>query len=313
MEQEQKKKMISIIIPVYNEEEVLLQFFAELKLILNLIKYKYEIIFINDGSYDNTQKIIESLKNKNNFIKYISFSRNFGHQAALTAGLENSKGDAVIMMDADLQHPPDILIQLIESWENGFEIVYTKRKNDKKISFFKRMTSNLFYKIIRTFSDIQLEYNVADFRLMSRKTINALNSLPEKTRFIRGLVKWLGFKSTSISFTAPPRQQGETKYTLKKMLDFALNGIISFSTLPIHLMSIFGFFVSICSFIYLIWVIIEQYLGNTVSGWSTIVGLILLMNGIQFIMLGILGEYISKIYKETKSRPVYIVDKHSLD
>lgn len=307
-----KEFKVSIVIPSYNEEKNVLILAERLEKILSNYN-DYEIIFVDDGSKDNTLNNIKELHSKNNKIKYISFSRNFGHQSALKAGLDHATGDCVISMDGDGQHPPELIPELINRWIEGYDIVYTIRKESKKLSFFKRKTANFFYGLINKFSNIKIEKGAADFRLIDKNVVEVLKNFNEYFLFYRGLVSWLGFKQIGLEYIPADRLSGESKYTVRKMFIFAINGITSFSTVPLHISTILGVIISIFSFVYGIQAIILKIFTNqTISGWTSLMVGIFFLGGIQLIMLGIIGEYIGKIFIEVKRRPVYIIKEKSL-
>jgi polyisoprenyl-phosphate glycosyltransferase len=270
-------------------------------------------MLVDDGSADNTFELIQALSEQNDKLKYLSFSRNFGHQMALKAGIDYATGDCIICMDADLQHPPELIDRMIQKWREGFEIVYTVREDRKNISFFKRKTASLFYKFINSISNIKLERGVADFRLLDRSVVDVLRSINESSLFIRGLISWVGFKQCSIHYLPDNRFSGRSKYSFKKMLSFALDGITSFSIKPLHLATLFGVVVSLSSFFYGIFAI-SMYLftDRVISGWTSVIASVLFIGGMQLLMLGILGEYLGKLFIESKKRPLYIIKKKKL-
>jgi len=271
--------------------------------------YDYELIFINDGSKDNTLPMLESISLNNKRAKIISFSRNFGHQAAVTAGLRVTSGDAVVVIDADLQDPPEIIPDMVKMWQDGSDVVYAKRKKRKGESFFKIVTAKMFYKILDAFSETTIQRDTGDFRLMDKKVVKAFNSLGEHNRFIRGMVAWLGFKQDPIEYVRDKRYAGETKYTLKKMLNLSYNGIYSFSNTPIKFINAFGMVTLFISFLVILYVIISKIVGVAAPGWASTVIILTVLLGIQQLSIGIVGEYISRIYEESKDRPIFIVDK----
>jgi len=306
-------KLISIIIPAYNEEKNIPLIFAQLKeVFLKLPQYAYEIIFVNDGSKDNSWLEIKKLSETSITVKGISFSRNFGHQAAIEAGLESSKGDAVIMMDADLQHPPTLITKLVEKWESGFRIVNTKRLKTKNETFFKRMTSKFFYWFINKISDIHLDEGAADYRLLDRKVVNELIKLTEKDKFYRGLIKWVGFKVTFVEYEANDRKNGSSSYTLKKMIDFARIGITSFSLLPMKMILIFGFLmfsggtIMLFVMLYYRWILDKP---RIFSGNAILASIIIISNGFIIMTIGIISLYQITMFRELKNRPTYIIDE----
>ncbi len=306
-----KKNKISIIIPILNEEGNVLRLTKEV--IANIQKhFDYELIFIDDGSMDETLNIVKKLHKKNSKIKYISFSRNFGHQNALRAGFDFASGDCVISMDGDMQHPPKLIPALIEKWLEGYEIVYTIRKESSNSPYLKRKTSNIFYWLMNAFSSIKLEKGVADFRLLDKSVIDVIKTIKENDLFIRGLTSWLGFKQKGIEYMPEKRVWGKPKYTSIKMIKFAITGITSFSIKPLHISTFLGYFIATLAFIYGIYaVMIKLFTNNSISGWTSVLTVVLFIGGIQLIMIGILGEYVGKLFIESKKRPAYIIKEKS--
>jgi glycosyltransferase involved in cell wall biosynthesis len=307
------KFKVSVILPCSNEEKNV-PLIAE-RLIPILEKYNdYEILFVNDGSRDNTLEEIKKLAQQNTHIKYISFSRNFMHQNALRAGLKHATGDAVICMDADLQQPPDLIPEMVRLWnEEKYDIVYTLRRSTGKESFFKRFTANFFYWLINRVSNIGLENGAADFRLMDRVAVDALNEYGEAYIFYRGIVSSMGFKKIALPYEVAPRIHGKSQYTLKKMINLSLSGITGFSTFPLQLSTFFGILISGLSFLYAAYaVVIRLISGDTVPGWSSLLFGIFFLGGIQLLMIGILGEYVGKIFFEIKKRPNYIIKETNI-
>ena len=302
-------KKISIIIPAYNEEKNLTAIHQKLQNVFSkLSNYSYEIIFVNDGSKDNTQEKLEELATQFSEIKFIEFSRNFGHQPAVKAGMDFADGDAVISMDCDMQHPPELIKKLLKKWEEGYEIVYTIRTYSENISYGKKVTSNLFYEFISKVSDIEIEKGAgADFRLLDASVIRIIRNLNESDTFLRGLVKWVGFKQIGVSFDAADRHSGESKYNLKKMMRFALSGVTAFSVKPLYLAAFLGFLFSGLSLLYIPYVIHSFITGTEISGWASLIMTVVFFGGVQLIILGIIGIYIGKIFKEAKNRPNYII------
>lgn len=304
------KELISIIVPCYNEEGNIEKLHLKIKEQMKKLDINYELIFIDDGSTDNTLKAIEFLILKESRIKLISFSRNFGHQAAIIAGVEHCKGDCLIMMDSDLQHPPELIPEMILRWRNGYEIVNTIREDTKNLPRFKRHTSKGFYKLINIISKTKIEPGSADFRLMDRKVVNSFKEIGEYSLFMRGMINWVGFTNTSIQYKPNNRFSGKSKYSLKKMLLFAIDGITSFSSAPLHISMVFGILISMASFLYMIYALyIHFFTDQTLEGWTSLIISILFIGGIQLISMGILGEYVSKIFYEVKQRPRYLVNK----
>lgn len=304
-----KETNISVVVPVLNEQEVLKEFYTRLSSTLNKIDNNYEIIFIDDGSTDNSLRILEDLNGKHSNVKIVSFSRNFGHQIAISAGLEYSKGKATIVMDADLQDPPEVIVKLSEKWKEGYKVVYGIRKWRKE-GFFKRLCYKFFYRLLRIISKTDIPLDAGDFCLMDRKIVDLLNSLPERARFVRGLRSWVGFPQIGIEYERDRRYSGKAKYTFPKLVGLAVDGLISFSEFPLRIAIVVGFIISFFSIVYAAYLVILRLLGKyAFLGWATLVVGIMFFGGIQLIALGILGGYIAKIFDEVKERPLYIVDK----
>ncbi|HAU31282.1 MAG: Glycosyl transferase, family 2 [Desulfotomaculum sp. 46_80] len=299
----------SVIIPAYNEGAVINETYRRLKQVMKTLNEPYELLFVNDGSRDQTAEIIKGFAASDPSVKLLDFSRNFGHQIAITAGMDYARGDAVIIIDADLQDPPEVIPQMIDQWRQGYEIVYAKRSKRMGETFFKRTTAFLFYRILRALTeDINIPLDTGDFRLIDRKVCDAMRDIREKNRFVRGLVSWVGFRSTAIEYTREERFAGETKYPLKKMLRFSIDGVASFSYKPLKLAASFGLVVVAASFICLV-VFLTQILFSysAVSCWPPLIACLLLLDGFILIVLGVLGEYVGRIYDETKNRPLYIL------
>jgi len=296
---------LSIVVPVYNEAANLDVLYTALVNVLKDLGRTYEVIFVDDGSSDGTFEVIKALHRKNENIRGYSFSRNFGHQTALFAGLAKSRGELVISMDGDMQHPPAMIPALLSKYAEGFDIVNTKRIDAKETGFFKKLSSKWYYKIINALSDVPIEPAAADFRLMNRKSVNALNSLPEAHRFTRGLVGWMGFRQAIVPYQAAPRHAGTSKYTFFKMLRFGLDGIVSFSVKPLRIAFYTGFIVSVLSLIYAIYAVVQHLIGSTVEGWTSILVSVLFIGGVTLLSLGVIGEYIARIFNEVRRRPMY--------
>ena len=306
----QSNALISIIVPCYNEAGNIQILYQKISEQMEKLNVDYELIFVDDGSIDGTFEIIESMHKNNPKLKSIGFSRNFGHQAAIIAGLNYCKGDCVIMMDADLQHPPELIPEIISKWENGYDIVNTIREDTNDESLFKRFTSKGFYKLINVISKTKIEAGSADFRLLDRKVIDSFKEIGEYSIFIRGMINWVGFNSIQIKYKPNERFSGTSKYSLRKMISFALDGITSFSSAPLQISMVFGLFISLLSFIYMAYALyINFFTDRALEGWTSIIISILFIGGIQLISIGILGEYISKIFYEVKNRPRYLVSK----
>ena len=306
-------KTVSIVIPMYYEEEVARECYEKVSNVLKSLKdkYDYEIIFVNDGSKDKTLEILENIAKDDKKAKIISFSRNFGHQAAVTAGLKEVSGDAIVIIDADLQDPPELIPQMLELWEQGNEVIYGKRKTRKGESAFKLLTAKMFYKTLNALSDVEIPKDTGDFRLVDRKVIDVINSLPEHNKFLRGLFSWVGFKQEAYEYERQERYAGKTKYPLKKMLKLASDGIISFSTKPLKLVGALGIVSIVISIVLLIYALISYIfkLNQLSAGWTSIIVAVTFFAGVQLLSLWIISEYIGRIYDESKGRPQYIVDK----
>lgn len=302
---------VSIVIPCLNEEGNLAPLCENL--VSELKHYHdYEIIFVDDGSTDGTLNELKSIQSEK--VHYLSFSRNFGHQFALKAGFDHANGDLVIMMDADSEHPPFIIHKLIERWIEGFDIVSTRRKENKNLSFFKRVTSKLYYRTFRFLSDVELSEGSSDFRLIDRKVVEVVKTFDENNIFWRGIFYWLGFRQASISYDQAIRQRGVSKYNFRRMFVLALDGITAFSSKPLHISMIVGSLFAFLAFAYGIYAIyLHVFTSQTVSGWTSTLAGIMFMGGLQLIILGIIGTYLGRLYFESKRRPKYIVSETSLD
>lgn len=300
----------SIVVPVFNEELVIDESYKRLKEVMDTSGGSYELIFVNDGSRDGTFLKLREISGRNANVKVINFSRNFGHQVAITAGMDYASGKAIVVIDADLQDPPRVILDMIAKWKEGYEVVYGQRLKRKGETIFKKLTAKLFYRTLRSMTNVDIPVDTGDFRLIDRKVCDALKALPERNRFVRGLVSWVGFKQTGVEFVREERFAGETKYPLRKMIRFATDAITSFSHKPLKLATFTGMTISGLSFLYLLYVIGERLLTeHTVPGWSSIVAINLFFNGIILIILGIIGEYIGRIYDESKQRPLYLVSE----
>lgn len=299
---------ISIVVPVYNEEGNLQALYDRLGAVLKPLNLSYEIIMVDDGSADRSPAIIAELHKKDPRVKLIGFSKNFGHMIALSAGLDHASGNAVITMDADLQHPPQLIPELIKKWRSGAEVVNTLRKDTKGAGIFKNISARFFYWLINRIAKIDLPANAADYRLLDRKVVEALKSVRERSRFLRGLIRWVGFRQESVEYEADPRFSGKTKYSFGRMISFALDGITSFSSFPLRLATYLGLAIALFSFLYILYAIyIRLFTSQAIAGWTSVLVAVLFIGGIQLIFLGVIGEYLSRVYEETKQRPLYIV------
>lgn len=306
------KSKVTLVIPMYYEEKVAEECYKRVK--ENLVKlenYEYEIIFVNDGSKDRTLEILEKIAEEDINVKVISFSRNFGHQAAVTAGLQYVTGDAIVIMDADLQDPPELIPDMLKLWEQGNEVIYGKRKSRDGESIFKLFTAKMFYKTLNALSDVEIPRDTGDFRLVDRKVVETINALPEHNKFLRGLFSWVGYKQKAFEYERKERFAGETKYPLKKMLKLASDGIISFSTKPLKLVGALGMISIIISIVLLAYAFVSYIfnLNNISAGWTSIMVVVTFFSGIQLLSIWIIAEYVGRIYDETKQRPQYIVDR----
>ena len=305
-------KKISVVIPMYCEEEVAKQCYERMiKTLKNIENYEYEIIFVNDGSKDKTLEILEEIAKIDKNVKVISFSRNFGHQAAVTAGIKYVTGDAVVIIDADLQDPPELIPDMLKYWEEGNEVIYGKRKTRKGESAFKLLTAKMFYKTLNMLSDVEIPKDTGDFRLVDKKVIDVVNSLPEHNKFLRGLFSWVGFKQMPYEYERQERYAGKTKYPLKKMLKLASDGIISFSTKPLKLVGGLGIVAIILSIGLLIYSLVSYIfnLNHLAAGWTSLMVAMTFFSGVQLLSIWIIAEYIGRIFDDTQKRPEYIIDK----
>ena len=300
---------ISIIAPCYNEEETIEPFLRRIEEILTQINEPYEIVFINDGSKDNTLNVLLNAKQNFKNIRIINFSRNFGKEAALTAGLDKARGEAAIPIDVDLQDPPELIKELVAKWREGYDVVLAKRADRTSDSFAKRVSADLFYKLNGKISNVDIPNNVGDFRLMSKRVVEALKQLPENQRFMKGLFAWVGFKTVAIEYVREKREAGQSSFNGWKLWTFALDGITSFSTLPLRIWLYIGALVSLLSFLYGSFIILKTLIfGVDLPGYASLAVIMLFLGGIQLIGIGILGEYIGRIYSESKRRPSYIIE-----
>jgi len=300
--------LISIVIPIFNEQDVLPTLYSRLKEAISHIDMPTEIIFVNDGSIDTSMDVLLEFMSHDEDVRILDFSRNYGHQAALSAGMQYSCGNAVITMDADLQHPPELIPELIKKWEEGYDVVYTCRTITANATFFKNITSTFFYEMINKLSKINIPQGAADFRLLDQKVIESFRLLNEQRLFIRGLISWMGYRQIGIPYEAPERCAGTSKYTLFRMIRFAIDGITSFSSVPLYFSASIGLFISLISFIYGVFVIYSWlFTGKVIEGWTSLMVVSLFVGGIQLITLGILGVYIGRVYDEAKRRPRYLL------
>mgnify|MGYP001627442931 CR=1 FL=1 len=308
------KKKICILIPVCNEEKNIPTIISAVDNAIDPTLYAHSFIFIDDGSSDNTNAVLKSISSEQKHVFFISLSKNFGHQNALKAGIDSIHQDAdcVIMMDGDLQHPPELIPQMLKKWDEEYDIVYTIRKDADNIPFLKKKTASLFYNMLNRLSDVQVETGAADFRLIDKKTFPVFRSFNERDLFLRGLSKWIGFRQIAIEYIPGDRNHGQSKYTYKKMVRFALQGITSFSTKPLYTAAYLGLFFSLTSLLYLPYSIYSYYFGKPISGWTSLIVTISFFGGLQLMILGIIGLYLGKLFMQSKNRPNYIIRESNL-
>ena len=299
---------LSLVLPVLDEEQVIPELHEQLQELLRAIALDAEVLFVDDGSRDKTFELLQALAEKDGRYSVLSFSRNFGHQMAITAGVDHARGEAVVVMDADLQDPPAVVLEMITKWRAGYDVVYAKRRSREGETISKKITAAVFYRLFAAMIPIEVPLDTGDFRLMSRRVVLTLRALRETHRFVRGMVSWVGFKQTAVLYDRPARFAGETKFPLRRMVRFAMDGITSFSVLPLRVSTYLGFTVATLSIAYAVWAVIVHFvLHQTVPGWTATVVLIALLSSVQLLMIGILGEYVGRIYEQVKGRPLYVV------
>jgi dolichol-phosphate mannosyltransferase len=309
-----KSMEISIVVPLYNEEKNIRLMHDRLVSSILKISSNFEIIYVNDGSNDNSFLELLKLSDEDERVKYINFSRNFGHQIAVTAGLDYSKGAAVVIIDGDLQDPPEVIPEMYALYKEGFEVVYGQRLIRKGESFLKKITAKYFYRILKKITNINIPVDTGDFRLIDRKIVNDLKNMPEQNKFLRGQIAWLGYRQTSIFFERDERKFGETGYPFSKMLKFALDGITGFSDVPLQFVTKTGIFISFISFLVILYAIFSHFiLERTITGWTSLIISSMFIGGVQLISVGIIGEYISRINKNVQNRPLYIVSETNVE
>lgn len=305
-------KRISVVVPMYNEEEVATICYDRLtQVLVKLDKYDYEIVFVNDGSKDKTFEILEVIAKKDKNVKIISFSRNFGHQAAVTAGMRQAMGDVVVIIDADMQDPPEVIPDMLKHWEDGNDVVYAVRKARSGETKFKLFTAKAFYRLLNKMSEVSIPMDTGDFRLIDKKVVDVIGSLPEHNKFLRGLGSWVGFKQIPFEYERKSRVAGKTKYPFKKMFKLALDGIINFSSKPLKLIGGLGLLCIVVSFGILVYALLSYIFewNYLMPGWTSIMVTITFMSGMQFLTIWMLSEYVSRIYDEVRKRPEYIIEK----
>lgn len=305
-------KKISILIPAYNEQEVLQHLYERLvKLAGETTGYDFEFLFVNDGSRDQTLEIIKSYAAKDSRIAYVNLSRNFGKETAMIAGLDHVTGDATVIIDADLQDPPELIPKMIKYWEEGYDDVYARRKSRAGESWFKKVTSETYYKILQKSTTIPIQQDTGDFRLLSRRCVEALRQFRESQRNSKGMFSWIGYRKKEILYDRDPRAAGETKWNYSKLTNLAIDGITSFTTAPLRISSIIGMIVSLAAFIYILYLVIRTiFFGTDLAGYPSMMAVILFLGGVQLLSLGVMGEYIGRIFNETKNRPLYFVEEY---
>lgn len=320
-----KKQLISALIPAYNEEECLYELYKRVTSVLSKLSslenggglkniYDYEILLINDGSKDNTLKMLEELHSKDKRLQYINLARNYGKEIAMAAGLDYVKGDVVVILDADLQDPPELIPEMLKYYEEGYDDVYGRRKSRKGETWLKKTTSTLFYKILQKSTRVDILKDVGDFRLLSRRAVEALKKYKEQRRYTKGFFALIGFKKKEFSYDRDPRVAGQTKWNYFNLINLAIEGITSFSTFPLRLSSLLGFITALTGFIYIIFLVIKTLVfGEIVRGYPTLLSIIIFLGGIQLLSLGVIGEYLGRIFDEVKNRPLYFVEKYSGD
>jgi len=301
---------ISVVVPVYNEEGMLEVFYPRISEVLATLDVDYEIMFVNDGSKDRSLEIMTDLAAKDERVSFVNLSRNFGKEAAMSAGIDIAEGDAVIIIDADLQDPPELIPEMVSKWREGYDTVYAKRQRRDKDTALKKWTAISFYKLIGSLSKFEIPQNTGDFRIISRRSVLALRSLPESNRFMKGLFSWIGYKQIAVGYDREEREAGETKFNYWKLWNFALDGITGFTTLPLKLASYVGGLLALCSFFYGLLIILKTLIySDPVPGYPSIMVMILFLGGIQLMFLGILGEYMGRMFDESKKRPLYLLDQ----
>lgn len=306
-----KKLLVSVVAPVFNEEKVIGEFYKRATDAMRRLPADcdYELLFVDDGSRDVSLKILGEFQSSDPRVRVVSFSRNFGHQLAITAGIDHAAGDAVVMIDCDLQDPPEVILEMVAKWREGYSVVYGVRRRREGESFFKLFTATMFYRTINKLSSVELPVDSGDFRLMDRKVVDVLKEIREENRYIRGLVTWIGFRQTSVLYNRDARFAGETKFSLKKMLKFAMDGITSFSEKPLVLSAFLGMIITGVSFVLALYIVLSKFLfpGALIQGWASMIVIVIFLGGVQLLSVGVIGQYIGRIYVEVKNRPLYIV------
>ncbi len=310
---EENKKLVTILAPAYNEQEVLHLLYNKLNNVMEQNKnYDFEILFVNDGSKDKTLEIMQELRQNDNRVSYLSLSRNYGKEIAMIAGLDYCKGDAVVIIDSDLQDPPELIAEMLKYWEEGYDDVYAKRRSRKGETWLKKFTSKMYYKVLQAFTRIEIQKDTGDFRLLDRRCVEALKSIRESQRYTKGLFSWIGYNKKEILYDREPRAAGKTKWNYRNLINLSIDGITSFTTSPLRWATIIGILVSVVAFIYMLTIIIKTIItGIDVPGYASIMVVTLFLGGIQLIFLGVIGEYLGRAFNETKHRPLYFVDVYN--
>lgn len=305
---------ISVIVPSFNEEKNVPLIYERLTSTLSQISDDYEIIFVNDCSKDNTLEVIKQLSKKDSHVKYISFSRNFGHQIAVSAGLDLCKGNAVVIIDGDLQDPPELILEMYEKYKEGYKVVYARRKTREGETLFKKATAKIFYRILAAMTSIEIPVDVGDFRLIDKVVVKHLKNMPEKSKYLRGQISWIGYKQTFVEYHRDARLYGKTNYPLKKMLRLAFDGITAFSDKPLKMASAIGIISAILSLLAIVYALISHFIfDSAVSGWTSLIISVLFIGGVQLITIGIIGEYIARINNDVRNRPLYIIEEENIE
>jgi dolichol-phosphate mannosyltransferase len=306
----ERQNSLSVVVPCFNEEDVIRQTHARLTDALQKTDLDYEIVYVNDGSRDNTLRVLRELGAEDGHVRVVSFSRNFGHQVAVTAGVDFATGDAVVLIDADLQDPPELIHDMVQMWRDGYQVVYGTRESRRGESAFKLLTAKYFYRFINSISDVEIPLDTGDFRLMDRRVVDVLKNMPERDRFLRGMVSWIGFRQIPLPYDRGHRAAGGTKYPLRKMMRFAADGIVSFSLVPLRLATLCGFLAAAMMAVAIVYaLILRVFTGIWVPGWTLTFIAITFIGGMTLLCLGIVGEYVGRIYRELKRRPLYVVDE----
>ncbi|MCS7086226.1 MAG: glycosyltransferase family 2 protein [Bacteroidia bacterium] len=304
--------LVSVVIPVLNEEPNVEPLYRRLNAVFESLDVECEYIFVNDGSTDRTLEIVKSLRAQDSRVRYVDFSRNFGHQIAVSAGIDHARGDAVVIIDADLQDPPELIVPMLEKLRSGYEVVYAKRVKREGESWFKKSAAKIFYRLLRWLASVEIPVDTGDFRIISKEVADVLRAMPEKQKFIRGQISWIGFRQTYVSYEREARRAGQTKYPFRKMLRLALDGITGFSTVPLKLATVLGFLTAGLAFVLIVWVLILKAVGAPVEpGWASLMIVSLFLGGVQLICIGILGEYLGRVSDAVKNRPLYVVRQRS--